>query len=74
LTRLDVQDEDGIWKQIQGKALVKEHILQRNVEQLSHVGKTPFGYTPLGAELGHTVESPMVDEMLDMLGHSNMRL
>jgi hypothetical protein len=29
------------------------------VEQLSHAGATPFGYTPLGKELGHTGDSPM---------------
>jgi hypothetical protein len=65
LTRLEEQDEDGIWKQIQGKAPVEEYIAQRNVEQLSHAGKIPFGYTPLGAELGHTGNSPMVEEILD---------
>jgi hypothetical protein len=33
------------------------------MEQFSHAGATPFGYTPLGKELGHTGDSPMADEI-----------
>jgi hypothetical protein len=43
LTRLEVQDETGIWKQKQGKESIEEHIAKRNMEQFSHSGKTPFG-------------------------------
>jgi hypothetical protein len=32
LTRLEVQDATGIWKQIQGKESIEEHIAQRNME------------------------------------------
>jgi hypothetical protein len=45
LRRLEVQDATWIWKQIQGKESIEEHIAQRNMEHLSHAGKTPFGYT-----------------------------
>jgi hypothetical protein len=33
------------------------------VEQLSHAGATPFGYTPLGKELGHTGDSHIADDI-----------
>jgi hypothetical protein len=46
LTRLEVQDPTGIWKQIQVKESIREHIAQRNMEHFSHAGNTPFGYTP----------------------------
>jgi hypothetical protein len=74
LTRLEVQDETGIWKQIQGKESIEEHIAQRNMEQFSHAGKTPFGYTPLGAELGHTGDTQMEEDILDgTLEHEALR-
>jgi hypothetical protein len=37
---------------------VEEHLIERKVEQFSHSGKTPFGYTASGKELGHTGDSP----------------
>jgi hypothetical protein len=61
---LEVQDATGIWKQTQGKESIKEHIAQRNMEQFSHAGKTPFGYTPLGEELVHTGDTQMADDIL----------
>jgi hypothetical protein len=51
LNRLDVQTEDGLWQQIVGKTQVEEHLIERNVEQFSHAGATPLGYTDLGREL-----------------------
>jgi hypothetical protein len=73
LKRLEVQDTTGIWKQIQGKESIEEHIAQQNVEQLSQAGKTPFGYTPLGEELGHTGDTQMVDEILaGILEHQSL--
>jgi hypothetical protein len=33
------------------------------VEKFSHAGATPFGYTPLGKELGHTGDSRMADNI-----------
>jgi hypothetical protein len=35
------------------------------VEQFSHAGKTPFGYTELGEALGHTGDSPLAEYILD---------
>jgi hypothetical protein len=43
------------------KKAVKVCLIERNVEQFSHAGTTPFGYTALGAVLGHTGDSPMAD-------------
>jgi hypothetical protein len=74
LTRLEVQDETGIWKQIQGKESIEEHIAQRNMEQFSHAGKTPFGHTPLGEELGHAGDTQMEEDILDgTLEHEALR-
>jgi hypothetical protein len=65
LNRLDVQTEDGIWRQIVGKVQVEEHLIERNVEQFSHAGATPMGYTDLGRELGHIGDTPMAEAILD---------
>jgi hypothetical protein len=65
LNRLDVQTEDGLWRQIVGKTQVDEHLIERNIEQFSHAGATPLGYTDLGRELGHTGDTPMAEAILD---------
>jgi hypothetical protein len=65
LNRLDIQAEDGIWRQIVRKTQVEEHLIERNVEQLSHAGVTPLGYTDLGRELGHTGDTPMAEAIID---------
>jgi hypothetical protein len=65
LNRLDVQMEDGLWRQIVGKDQVEEHLIERNVEQFSHAGATPLGYTELGQELGYTDDNPMSEAILD---------
>jgi hypothetical protein len=57
--------EDGLWRQIVGKTQVEEHLIERNVEQFSHAGATPLGYTELGRKLGHTGDIPMADAILD---------
>jgi hypothetical protein len=44
---------------------VEEHLIERNVEQFSHAGATPLGYTNLGRELGHTGDTPMAEAILD---------
>jgi hypothetical protein len=48
---------------------VEEHLIERNVEQFSHAGATPQGYTELGQELGqelgHSDDTPMSDAILD---------
>jgi hypothetical protein len=62
---LDVQTEDGLWRKIIGKTQVEEHLIERNVEQFSHAGATPLGYTDLGRELGHTGDTPIAEAILD---------
>jgi hypothetical protein len=61
LTRVAVPDAgpEGLWKHIIGKDDLEYHLIERNVEQLSHVGATPFGYTDLGKECGRTGDSQM---------------
>jgi hypothetical protein len=54
LNRFDVQMEEGLWRQIVGKTQVEEHLIERNVEQLSHAGATPLGYNDLGTTTGST--------------------
>jgi hypothetical protein len=45
-------------------------LIKINVEQFSHTGSTPFGYTKLGKDLGHTGDSQMAQEIYDgMLEH-----
>jgi hypothetical protein len=44
---------------------VEEHLIERNVEQFSHAGAAPLGYTYLGKELGHTGDTPMEEAILD---------
>jgi hypothetical protein len=58
LNRLDVQTEDGLWRQIVGKTQVEEHLIEIIVE-------TPLGYTELVRELGHTGDTPMPEAILD---------
>jgi hypothetical protein len=40
-------------------------LIKRNVEQFSHAGATPFGYTDLGKDLGHTGDSKMAQDIYD---------
>jgi hypothetical protein len=65
LTRLEIPDKDGVWKEIKGKGPIEEHTSQSNVDQFSHAGKTPFGYTDLGDALGNTGDSPLAEDILD---------
>jgi hypothetical protein len=58
------QTEDGIWCQIVGKVQVDKHLIERNVEQFSHAGAIPLGYTELGRELGHTGDTSMDEAIL----------
>jgi hypothetical protein len=61
LSKVTVPETDGNWTQIIGKYDLKDHLIQHNVEQFSLAGETPFGYSPLGKELGHTGDSEMAD-------------
>jgi hypothetical protein len=44
---------------------LEEHLIERIVEQFSHAGATPLGYTDLGRELGHTGYTPMAEAIID---------
>jgi hypothetical protein len=59
LTRVSVPDDgpEGLWQQIIDKDELEDHLIKRKVEQFSHAGSTPFGYTELGKDLGHTGDS-----------------
>jgi hypothetical protein len=48
LMRVEVELRNDVWKQLTGKEEVEEHLIARNMDQLSHAGATPFGYTPQG--------------------------
>jgi uncharacterized protein Usg len=47
------------WTHTIGKDDLEYHLIQRNVEQFSLAGETPFGYSLLGKELGQTGYSKM---------------
>jgi hypothetical protein len=66
-TRVLVTDDgpEVLWKQITGKDDIEDHLISHNAEQFSHDGATPFGYTELGKELGHTVDSPMAQAIYE---------
>jgi hypothetical protein len=49
---------------VEDKETMEENLMERNIEQFSHAGKTPFGYSDLGAELGHTGDSQMANDVL----------
>jgi hypothetical protein len=53
--------DDGSWSRIDTKEQVKALLINCNIEQFSHAGDTPFGYTPLGDELGNTGDTLMAD-------------
>jgi hypothetical protein len=61
LSKVTVPETDGTWSKIIGKDDLEDHLIQRNVKQFSLAGETPFGYSPLGKELGHTGDSEMAD-------------
>jgi hypothetical protein len=65
LTRLEVPNQEVVWKEIQGKGPIEEHISQRNEEKFSHSGKTSFGYLELDEALGHTCDSPLAEYILE---------
>jgi hypothetical protein len=67
LTRVSVPDDgpEGLWQHIIGKDELEDHLIKINVEQFSHAGATPFGYTDLGKDLGHTGDSQMAQDIYD---------
>jgi hypothetical protein len=59
------QDGGTAWKKNENKEEVESHLIDKKVEQFSHAGNTPFGYTALGKELGHTGDSDMTESILN---------
>jgi hypothetical protein len=53
----------GSWSRIDTKEQVEEFLINLNIEQFSHSGDTPFGYSTLGEELGHRGDTPMADDI-----------
>jgi hypothetical protein len=54
IMRVEVELRSDEWKKLTGKEEIEEHLIAINVDQFSHAGATPFGYTPLGKDIGHT--------------------
>jgi hypothetical protein len=48
IMRVEAELRSNVWKKLTGKEEIEEHLIARNVEQFSHAGATPFGYTPMG--------------------------
>jgi hypothetical protein len=64
LTAVEVSGSaDGSWSRIDTKEQVEALLIDRNVEQFPHAGNTPFGYTALGDDLGHTGDTMMADDI-----------
>jgi hypothetical protein len=64
LTAVEIPGADtGSWSRIDTKEQVEELLINRKIEQLLHAGDTPFGYTTLGEDLGHTGDTPMADDI-----------
>jgi hypothetical protein len=64
LTAVEVSGaDDGSWSRIDTKEQVEALIINHNIEQFSHAGDTPFGYTALGDELGHTGDTLMAHDI-----------
>jgi hypothetical protein len=62
LTAVEVSGSaDGSWSRIDTKEQVEALLIDRNVKQFSHAGNTPFRYTALGDELGHTGDTLMAN-------------
>jgi hypothetical protein len=74
LSKVTVPETDGTWSQIIGKDDLEDHLIQRNIKQFSLAGETPFGYSPIGKELGHTGDSEMADAIHEeTLEHEALR-
>jgi hypothetical protein len=57
--------EDGLWRRMDGKDRVEEHLIEHNGEQFSHAGATSLGYMELGQALGHIGDTPMPEAILE---------
>jgi hypothetical protein len=64
LTAVELSGADeGSWSRIDTKEQFEALLINPNIEQFLHAGDTPFGYTPLGDELGHTGDTRMADDI-----------
>jgi hypothetical protein len=64
LTAVEVPGSDtGTWSRVDTKEQVEELLINRNIEQFSHAGDTPFGYTALGNMLGHKGDTHMAHDI-----------
>jgi hypothetical protein len=62
LTAVEIPGTDtSSWSRIDTKEQVEELLINRNIEQFSHAGDTPFVYTKLGEELVHTGDTHIDD-------------
>jgi hypothetical protein len=60
LTAVEVPGaEPGSWSRVDMKEQVEELLINRNIEQFSHAGDAPFGYTTLVNKLGHMGDNHM---------------
>jgi hypothetical protein len=64
VTKIELPDGDE-WRKVEDKEIMEEHLMERIIEQFLHAGKTPFGYSDLGAELGHTGDSQIANGILE---------
>jgi hypothetical protein len=65
--------DTGSWSRIDTKEQVEELLINRNIEQFSHSGDTPFVYTTLGKEFVHEGDTPMADYIYNgMLEHRSL--
>jgi hypothetical protein len=63
---VEVSHDGGTaWTKIENKEEVESRLIGINVEQFSHAGNTPCGYTALGKEIGHTGDSDMAESILN---------
>jgi hypothetical protein len=64
LTTVEVPVMDPrTWSRVDTKEQVEELLVKHNVEQFSHAGDTPFGYSALGDQLEHKGDTPMSDNI-----------
>jgi hypothetical protein len=63
LAKIEVRD-GGKWKKVEDKEIMEEHLMEQKIEKLYHAGKTQLVYLDLGAELGHTGDSQMANDIL----------
>jgi hypothetical protein len=56
---------EGLRKHIIGKDDLEDYLIKQNIEQFSHAGATPFGYTDLGKEHDHTSDSQMAQSIFE---------